>query len=461
MIGITELNGLYAAGESPVAVTERTLAAAAIAGERHNAITELNTDQAREAAAASEQRWRAGRPIGPLDGVPVSVKDSFHVTGLRRWHGSVVHDSAPPSAADGAPVRRLREAGAIVFAKTVMPDFGSLASGISSRFGVVTNPWDPALSPGGSSAGAAVLLAAGVGAAALGTDMAGSVRGPACHCGLVALKATQGTIAYDPPKLIGSAGPMARTVADTAALLEVVAGPDASDHLSLPGGFHWQRSDTDDLTGVRIGVLLTTAPGLTDVEPEVAAAVESQARVLSGLGAEVTVMADFVTRDDVETFATYSAVRALPDLLAAPEDLWPAVPAAVSSALLATRDMSAQEYLALEKQVEAIRARWAAVLGSYDFTMSPVLPVVGFPAGEIGPDPTVLPFENLMFTTPFNLTSMPAGTVPVAMSAAGLPIGVQIGGPRFADSRVLELLALLEQRRGFELPYPEIVPAAG
>lgn len=442
-------------------VLERTLEAAAIAGRRHNAVTELNSERALAQAVASEERWRAGRPLGLLDGVPVSVKDSFHVTGLHRWHGSVVHDGLPPSSHDGAPVRRLREAGAIVFAKTTMPDFGFLASGISSRFGVVTNPWDAALSPGGSSAGAAVLLAAGVGTLALGTDMAGSLRGPACHCGLVALKPTQGLVAYDPPKLIGTAGPMSRSVADTAALLEVIGAPDASDHLSLPGGFRWRPAQSDRLDGVRIGVLLTTAPGLTDVADEVAQAVEAQARLLSGLGAEVTIMDAYATRADIEAFGRLGAVRALPDLLAAPQEQWGAVPAPIREALLATRGMTALEYLALERQIEQVRARWAATLGAFDFTLSPVLPVVGFPAAQMGPQQTGMPFENLMFTSPYNLTSMPAGTVPVALSTAGLPIGVQVGGPRFSDGRVLDLLALLETHREIVLAYPDIVPDPG
>lgn len=454
---VADLTRQYAAGDtSPVTETERVLAAAAIAGERHHAVTELDPEQALAAARASEQRWRAGNPLGPLDGVPVSVKDSFPVTGLHRWHGTVLHDHLPASVHDGAPVRRLREAGAIIFAKTTMPDFGHLASGISSRFGVVTNPWDAALSPGGSSAGAAVLLATGVGPVALGTDMAGSVRGPAGHCGLVALKPTQGLVAYDPPKLIGTAGPMARTVSDAASLLEVVAGPDPSDHLSLPGGFRWQPAQPTTLAGVSVGVLLTTAPGLTEVAAEVASVVDRQARLLSDLGAQVTILAPVVTRDEIETFGRFAAARTLPELLASPESQWGAVPRAVLDVLLACRDLTAAEYLALERQVEQIRARWAEAFGAFDFTLSPVLPVVGFPAAAIGPDPTVLPFENLMFTTPFNLTSMPAGTVPVGLSSAGLPIGVQVSGPRFADGRVLDLLALLESRRELVLDYPQI-----
>lgn len=456
-----ELTAAYAAGSlSPREVLETTLAAAEVAGERYHAIATTNADEARDQAAASEARWHAGAPLGPLDGVPVSVKDSFPMIGLKRWHGSAVHDHLPPSTHDGAPVRRLKEGGAVLFAKTSMPDFGLLASGLSSQFGTITNPWDTEASPGGSSSGAGVLLATGVGPAAIGTDMGGSVRTPAAQCGVAALKTTQGRVAYDPPKLTGTAGPMGRTVEDVARVLEVVGAPDDADHLSLPGRFAWDRTPLDRLDGLTIGLTLDSAPGMLAVEPEVAAAVEAQARLLERLGARIVAVEAVATPDDTRTHGAWAHAKGMPELLDAPEEAWAAVPAALREALVSRRDLSAVEYLRLEKAVERIRARWAAAFNAVDLVLSPVIPVVSFPADQPGPVAENAGLGHLMFTVPYNITGMPAGTVPVAVAASGLPIGVQVGGRRFADGQVLSALALLERHREVEPAYPDIAVAA-
>ena len=198
---------------SPVEAVEAQLAYAGEVSDKVNAISQISPtaiDEARE----SERRWAAGCPIGPLDGVPVVVKDSYHIAGMKRWHGSAIHNGDAPSTGTSEPIARLREAGAIVVAKTTMPDMGMLGSGISSQFGIVRNPWDTTVSPGGSSAGVGASLACGLGAFGLGTDIAGSVRLPAAHCGLAAIKPTQGRIAYSPASTMRSSGVMGRSVSD-------------------------------------------------------------------------------------------------------------------------------------------------------------------------------------------------------------------------------------------------------
>ncbi|WP_425838818.1 amidase family protein [Microbacterium sp. PA5] len=450
-----DLAGWYRDGSvSPVDATQAAIDVAASAGVELNAVAVMNAEQALEDAAASAARWAAGTPLSDLDGVPVSVKDSFPMVGLPRWHGSKLNDAAPASAHDGAPVRRLREAGATLFAKTSMPDFGLIGAGVSSQFGIIRNPWNPALNPGGSSSGSGALVALGAGPLSIGTDMGGSVRLPAALCGLAGLKPTQGRIAYDPPKLIGSAGPMARTIADTATLLRVIGKPDLTDHLSLPGAFEGDGAALASLTGVTVGLLLATdVPG--GVDEEVAEAVLAQAAVLSAHGATVVPIEEpLTTAVDRESFMTVLSTRGLPELLAVPEELWPLLPPQLLEQLLSRTDITAVEHVANEKKLDGVRAKIAAVLNAFDYVLSPVTPVVSFPAENVTPVRNDYSLDHMVFTSPYNLTSLPAGTVPVAMSASGMPIGVQIGGRRFDDAGVLAVLALLEQERSFDLAFP-------
>ncbi|TDT15873.1 aspartyl-tRNA(Asn)/glutamyl-tRNA(Gln) amidotransferase subunit A [Ilumatobacter fluminis] len=448
------LTAAYADGEvSPVAVTQTIIELAENAGRDLSAIAAIDQEVALAAAAASEQRWSDGQPLGPLDGVPVSVKDSFHMEGLKRWHGSKLNDASPPSKHDGAPVKRLREGGAVVFAKTAMPDFGLLGSGVSSQFGVTRNPWDPATSPGGSSSGAAALVAIGGGPVAIGTDMGGSVRFPAALTGLVGLKPTQGRIAYDPPKLIGNAGPMGRTVADVAALLSVIGKPDDSDHLSLPGQFSWDGAVPESFDGVNIGVLV--ASNAAPLDPEIEHAVMSQAVLLAAAGANVTeISAPVLSDDDIAVLETVLMTRGLPELIAAPEDAWTFLPKPLLATLMRCKELTAVEHVTNEKKVEAMRARAAGVLNSFDYVVQPVAPIVSFPAEDPRPSRDGEEIENLIYTIPHNLTSLPAGVVCTTMSETGAPIGVQVSGRRFDDGGVLSVLAFLERSRPFDVPYP-------
>jgi len=230
-----ELLNLYRSGQlSPVEAVRTTLEHAAAVNGEINALFHIVDEQAIAEAKASEARWRRKEPRGRLDGVPVTVKDSVNVAGWPYLHGAKPNEGRALAAEDAPPAARLKEAGAIIFAKTTMPDCGLLGAGVSSAHGITHNPWKLSANTGGSSAGAGASLAAGLGFSSVGSDIAGSVRLPASQCGLAALKPTQGLIPHLAPDIMRSAGPMGRSVTDIAAMLTVLAEPDQRDCWSLP-----------------------------------------------------------------------------------------------------------------------------------------------------------------------------------------------------------------------------------
>jgi len=456
-LSAAQLHDAYASGElTPVAVAELTLAAAAVAADRFAAISCLAESDALAAAAASAERWARGEQRGALDGVPVTLKDSFHTVGLPRWHGSACHQTTT-SSIDAAPVRRLRDAGAVIVAKTTMPDFAMLMSGLSSRHGLIRNPWDLSTNPGGSSSGAAACLAAGVAPLALGTDMVGSVRVPAALTGSVALCPTRGRIAYDPPATYRSAGPMTRTVADATALLETVGRYDGADHFALPGGFAAAGEPIVALDGVRIGVIAELGYG-SAVTPDTAAALETQVRLVSELGAEVEQIGSLpVEQADYEAIVVLMTHKGALELHSVEPSARGLLLPEVAAMLEPVYGLTALSYGVLMARLDRAAARVAAVLGKYDYILSPVIPVPSFAADAVSPDPELGAMSQMAFACWFNQIGAPAGSVPVWKHApGGPPISVQVGGRRFDDAGVLRLMALLEQRRGFEIEFPVI-----
>ena len=298
-------------------------------------------------AAASEARWLRGEPCGVLDGVPVTLKDNIATQGDPTPLGTAAMPLVA-AAADAPPAARVREAGAVVIAKTTMPDYGMLSSGLSSFHKLARNPWDLSKTPGGSSAGAGAAAAAGYGPLHIGTDIGGSLRLPAGWCGIFTLKPSLGRIPIDPPYTGRAAGPMTRTVADAALFMQVLTGPDARDSMSLP----WQDiawGDFDQgagrLKGLRIGLLLEAGCGLA-VEPEVRAAVEHAARLFEQAGAIVTPMKPFMTQAMLDGSAHFRL-----DCQAAP--CFQQQPDAKALELVHTRVAAAPVDL-LERQVHAV-----------------------------------------------------------------------------------------------------------
>ncbi|NYI70965.1 amidase/aspartyl-tRNA(Asn)/glutamyl-tRNA(Gln) amidotransferase subunit A [Naumannella cuiyingiana] len=417
-----------------------------------NAMADLDLDGATIAAREADRRWASGSPLGPLDGVPVTVKDSIPMRGLPWRHGLRAHRGAAGGQADGPIVARLRAAGAIIVGKTTMPDLGMSASGVSSAYGIVRNPWDTSLSPGGSSAGAGAALAAGLCDAAVGTDIAGSVRLPAAHCGVVALKPTQGRIAHPPASTMRSAGPMGRWVADVAALYSVLAGPDLADPLSLPAEVPGD-GDAFDPRGMRVGVLTDLGYGFS-ADPAVLAAVRRAADALAAAGAVVETITPPFADDPFPALDRIFGTRALAEIHGLGErgagggvD-----PRLVRWAQRVAGQSNLDHYADLATVAHSA-ARFSTALAGHDVVVSPVLPVTAFPAEELGLDPEH-PLAHCGFTSWFNQTGQPAVSLPMCWPG-GLPAAIQVAGPRFDDRRVLAAAQWLEARAEERPAWPD------
>ena len=251
--------------------------------------------------------------------MPVTIKDNIATRGDPTPLGTAAIE-LPPAAADAPPAARVREAGGVILAKTTMPDYGMLSSGLSSFHKLARNPWDLRSTPGGSSAGAGAAAAAGYGPLHIGTDIGGSLRLPAGWCGIFTLKPSLGRIPIDPPYMGRAAGPMTRTVADAALLMQVLSLPDARDSMSLPHqDIAWADFDlgAEHLKGLRIGLLLDAGCGLA-VEPEVRAAVEHAARLFERAGAIVEPMQPFMTQAMLDGMDHFWRMRSHVDMKALP-----------------------------------------------------------------------------------------------------------------------------------------------
>ncbi|MFG6467988.1 amidase [Roseateles sp. BYS87W] len=455
-LGTAELLAAYRDGQlSPVEVMQAVLAQAQAREGQLHALCAVDADAALAAARDSEARWRAGTARA-LDGVPVTLKENIAVPGAAYRLGTA---ATPPGAVadfEAPPAARLREAGAIAWARTTMPDYGMLSSGLSSLYPEpARNPWNPALTPGGSSAGAAAAAAAGYGPLHLGTDIGGSIRLPAGWCGLVGLKPSHGRVPIKPGYAGRVAGPLTRTVADAALMLAVLAQPDARDPTQLPPGRVMPRAL--DLRGLRLGLLLDAGWGAA-VEPEVAAAITAAAQAFERAGAVVEPLAPFATREMADGIDRFWRMRSWLDISALP-------PAQRERVLLYILDWVApaagydgatvfQGYSQMQALREAANAAMDAA-HPLDFVLSPVAPMPAFPAHQASAlhDPR-RPFEHIAFTLPANMSEQPALAINAGYTAAGLPIGLQIVGRRFDDAGVLALGAAWEQMRPAPRPWP-------
>ena len=406
----------------------------------------LAPERALADARASEERWRRGEPIGPLDGVPVTVKDNIATKGDPVPLGTAASDLAP-AAHDAPPAARLREAGAIIFTKTTMPDYGMLSSGVSSFHALTRNPWDLACNPGGSSAGAGAAAAAGYGPLHLGTDIGGSVRLPAGWCGIFALKPSLGRVPIDPPYIGRVAGPMTRSVADAALMMATLARPDARDYMNLPPeNLDW-RVQPARLAGLRIGLLLEAGCGQPTAAP-VRAAVERAGRDFAAAGAIVEPLAPFLTQEMLDGVDRFWRMRALVDMRATPperrEKILPFIRAWGESAAA----LSGEAVFRGFSQIMAMRKAAITATSPYDFVISPTAPLTAFAAELAAPgDDPLKPFPHVGFTIGFNMSEQPAASINCGYSSEGLPIGLQIIGRRFDDLGVLGVASAFEAMR--------------
>lgn len=461
-LGAAELAGAYRAGTlSPVEVAQAVLDHMARWEPALCATYLLRPELTLAQARASEARWRAGQPLSALDGVPMTLKDNIATAGDPMPLGTAATDLSP-MAADAPPAARLREAGAVLVAKTTMPDYGMLSSGLSSFHALARNPWDLSKTPGGSSAGAGSAAAAGYGPLHLGTDIGGSIRLPAGWCGVFGLKPSLGRVPIDPPYTGRAAGPMTRTVADAAAMMQVLSLPDARDTMSLPyQTIDWAGFDAgvSKLKGLRIGLLLDAGCGLP-VEPEVRAAVERAARLLAQAGAEVEPMAPFLTRDMLDGMDHFWRMRSRVDLNALPPQRKARVLPYIQAWADSAAGMSGEAVFHAGHQFYLTRLATVKACAAFDYVISPTSPNLPAPAEWAGPtnDP-LRPLEHIAFTVPFNMSEQPAASINCGYTTGGLPIGLQIAGARFDDLGVLQVSRAFELIRDAQRPWPQ-PPAA-
>ena len=404
-------------------------------------------EAARAEAAASTARWAKGAPIGPLDGVPVTVKDNIATKGVPVPLGTAAMPLTP-AAQDAPAPARLREAGAIIFSKTTMPDYGMTSSGVSSFHPLTRNPWDLTKNPGGSSSGAGAAGAAGYGPLHVGTDIGGSVRLPAGWCGLVGLKPSLGRVPVDPPYVGRCAGPMTRTVDDNALMMSVLSKPDHRDGMSLPvQDIDWTNLSSN-LRGLRIGLLLDAGVGMA-VEAEVKAAVEAAAKFFADQGATVEPALPVMSRAILDGLDTFFRARSWGDIEPLPAEQRAKIHPYTLKWAEGGAKLSGVDAIRGFNQTMELRRLAALLFGKIDYLISPTAPIPAFAAERASPnDDPEHPFEHICFTVPWNMTEQPAISINAAFTKSGLPIGVQIIGRRFDDHGVLKLAKAWETARG-------------
>jgi aspartyl-tRNA(Asn)/glutamyl-tRNA(Gln) amidotransferase subunit A len=435
---------------SPVEATKAALARLERLEPKLNAFVLVDAEGALAAARESETRWVKGMPKGLVDGVPTTIKDIVLTKGWPTLRGSLLSKRDQAWNEDAPAVARLREHGAIFLGKTTTPEFGWKALGDSPLTGITRNPWNLAHTPGGSSAGAAATLAAGIGALAIGTDGGGSIRIPSAFCGIAGIKATFGRVpAYpaSPMGLLSHVGPMARTIDDTALMLNVLAGTDRRDPYRLP----WHENNYRDGLGVGVKglrIAFSRDLGYARVDPDIAAAVEKAAGTFRELGAhvEATDPGFASPRDAFTVLWTAGAARAMAK--ASPGDRKLMDPGFAASVETGAR-LSAVDYLDADATRTALGQTMSDFHATYDLLLTPTVAVPALPVGADLSDPASERYwiDWTPFSYPFNMTRQPAATVPCGLTKSGLPIGLQIVGRLYEESLVLRAARAYEATR--------------
>jgi aspartyl-tRNA(Asn)/glutamyl-tRNA(Gln) amidotransferase subunit A len=454
-----ELLGHYARQSlSPVEVLQAVTERVAKLNASLNAFAVMSP-QALAAAGASEARWRAGRPMGLLDGVPCTVKDLIDLAGHPTRRGSRLTDPAP--VADDAPsVIGLKAEGAVIIGKTTTTEFGWKSPGDCPLHGVTRNPWNTAHTPGGSSSGAGAAAAAGFGPLHIGTDAGGSVRIPAAWCGVVGLKPTFGRIPQWPLGAFGhvaTAGPIARTVRDCALMLSAMARFDLRDPFALPDELRngaridWRDGIEEGVAELRVAVL--RRPGFdAPVDWESIAAVEQAARLLMEAGAEVE-EADPGLPDTREIFGRIWGVALARLVNGFPETRRHMLDPGLLEVAKSAGGLSAIEFLDGEALRVAASHAMARFHQKYDLVLCPTVPSTALLADAPTADPArALWTQWAPWTFAFNLTRQPAITVPMGFAANGLPRAVQLASAMYRDDIVLRAARTLEVAQPFAMP---------
>jgi aspartyl-tRNA(Asn)/glutamyl-tRNA(Gln) amidotransferase subunit A len=388
----------------------------------------------------------------------VTIKDLLPMRGFPTLRGSRLVDRDQDWSEDAPATARLREAGAVILGKTTTPEFGWKALGDSPLTGITRNPWDLSRTPGGSSAGAAAACAAGIGPLHVGSDGAGSIRIPSAFSGVFGLKPSFGRVPAYPPSpmgLLSHIGPLGRNVSDAALLLTVLSGPDHRDPYALPPE---ERNYLDGLEGGVRGWRIAYSPtlGYARVDPEIAAAVAKAARHFEALGAIIEEV-DAIFRSPREALLVLWAAGAAKLLAGFPADQRALIDPGLVATAAEGEGISAVGYLDADLVRNTLSQQMAAFHQKYDLLLTPMMPVPALPVGQDLNDPTTERrwIDWSPFSYPFNLTRQPAASIPCGLTNAGLPIGLQIVGPLYADDRVLRAA------HAFETTQPERRPPLG
>jgi aspartyl-tRNA(Asn)/glutamyl-tRNA(Gln) amidotransferase subunit A len=411
-----------------------------------NAFYVSDATAARAAATASAARWARDEPLGPIDGVPMTLKENIARKGVPMPAGTACSE-ALPAEADAAITARVKESGAVVLGSTTMPDWGMLSSGVSSLHGITRSPWNPAWTTGGSSAGAGAAAAAGYGPLHVGTDIGGSVRLPGTWLGLVAHKPSYGRIPLDAPYFGRCAGPMTRTVRDAALLMQVLSQPDVRDWSSLPqADIDWSELDLD-VRGLRVAVHVDAGCGMP-VDPVVAEAVEAAAQVFASAGAVVEQITPFMTPTMLEDLDLFWRVRSWNDFAALSPQRQGDVLPFIANWCAGGAEVSGARTIACYQSTMKLGAATVAATAAYDLVLSPVAPTVAFPAEW------PMPYGNedagmahIGFCAPYSMSGQPACSINCGFTDDHKTIGVQIAGRRFDDLGVLRAAAWYEKAR--------------
>jgi len=436
---------------SPVEVIDAVLQRIERINPKVNAYCTVVAESAKAEAKQAEDKVIKGEELGPLHGVPISIKDLIFTRGIRTTGGTRMYENFIPDE-DDIVVERLKAAGAIIIGKTNTPQSGWMAITDNLLFGPTRNPWNLERTSGGSSGGAASAVASCIGPLGIGSDGGGSIRIPSSFCGVFGLKPSLGRVPRGPgfPGLwegLSVTGPITRTVRDAALMMEVIAGRDDRDHFSLPNeGLRYLSHLGGNLKGLRVA--WSKDLGYAVVDPQVLRVTEAAVRTFATLGCVVEV-ADPPVGSPQETFSTV-VVASLAAALVEKLDEWgDHFESALVTFLERNKDISATEYIKARMANLEYSNRMQVLFQKYDLLLTPTLAVPPFEVGSYGPreiaGTRIEPIGWMPFTYPFNVTGQPAASVPCGWTDDGLPVGLQIVGRRFDEVTVLQAAAALEQ----------------
>jgi len=471
MDAVTTAREIRARRLSAVEVTDAALERMTALDSTLHAFCTPAPEVAHAAARRIDDELRAGRDPGPLAGVPIGIKDLVSTAGIRTTSASWAYADFIPDE-DDVVVERLRAAGAVILGKTNATEFGYSGTSDNPVFAATRNPWNPALSPGGSSAGSGAAVAAGICPFAVGSDGGGSVRIPASFCGLYGIKASMGRVPLYPGckderypgvsswESLEHIGPLSRTVADSALMLSVITGPDDRDRYSLPAAdFDWLEALNGDLRGLRVAY--SEDFGYVSVDPRVREIARRAVKVFEQLGCVVEeanpgwdnpasvfegLMFNETDLRGMRKLADELGDRMSPHLVAGLRRQW-----------------TAEEFTdAMVGRKRVCNAMWR-FMRNYDLLLTPTLAALPFeigPLGKLGPSmidgKAVSETHWLSFTFPMNLTGQPAATVPAGWTEDGLPVGLQIVGRHLADRLVLRASAAFEAAAPWQHRWPKV-----